>query len=250
MSSFLAALQLLTIIPVRRSISAKKTAYAPAFFPVVGILIGAILCGLSWVLRLLLPGGLVNALIIAALVLITGALHLDGLSDTCDGLGGNRTQMERLRIMDDSHAGSFGVVGIVLVLLIEYVSLVNLPRELSYFTLIVMTTTSRWAMTYAIFNYPYVKNAGMGKTFKESISQSQMIAASIVTLVVAIGLMHIAGLAVVLFSWLVVMVIAEFLKRKLGGLTGDCYGAVNEIAELSVLLIINLLLKQNWLGIY
>jgi len=111
--SFLAAFQFLTSIPLpgRR------------YFPVVGLIIGLILAGLNWLLSLILPSAVVNALLIVVLVIITGALHLDGFVDTCDGIAGHKAVEDRWRVMHDSRAGAFGIVGVVLLLLVKYVSL-------------------------------------------------------------------------------------------------------------------------------
>ena len=102
---FLAALQFLTILPVKRNFTSEQIGRAAVWFPVVGLIIGAILFGLHYVLKLLLPSGVVNGLLLAALVLLSGGLHLDGLADTIDGLAGHRTPERRLEIMRDSHIG-------------------------------------------------------------------------------------------------------------------------------------------------
>lgn len=116
---FLAALRFLTIIPLpwRREVSPEEMGRATTYFPVVGLIIGLILAGLNWLLGLLLPSSVVNALLIVSLVVLSGALHLDGFVDTCDGIAGHKTIEERWWVMHDSRAGAFGIVGVVLLLL-------------------------------------------------------------------------------------------------------------------------------------
>ena len=126
---FLAALQFLTSIPLprKRETTPEELGRSATYFPLVGLIIGLILAGLSWLLHLILPPTLVNALIVAALVIVTGALHLDGFADTCDGIAGHKEVEDRWRVMRDSRAGAFGIVGIVLLLLGKYVSLNSIP---------------------------------------------------------------------------------------------------------------------------
>lgn len=116
--SFIAALRFLTIIRLGwlRESTADELKRSAGYFPLVGLLIGLMLAGLNWLLGFVLPQAVVNVLLIVASVLITGALHLDGFLDTCDGLGGHGTPEERWRIMDDSRAGGFGVIGIATLL--------------------------------------------------------------------------------------------------------------------------------------
>ena len=117
----LAAIQFLTILPVKRNFTSEQTGRSTAFFPVVGIIIGLILFGLHWLLHLFLPNALVNILLLTSLVVLTGGLHLDGLADTMDGMAGHRTAERRLEIMHDSRIGGIGAVGLGLSLIIEYV---------------------------------------------------------------------------------------------------------------------------------
>jgi adenosylcobinamide-GDP ribazoletransferase len=240
--SFLAAFQFLTSIPVRRwrEVSPEELGRSTAYFPVVGLIIGLILAGLNWLLSLILPPAVVNALLIVVLVLITGALHLDGFVDTCDGIAGHKSVEDRWRVMHDSRAGAFGIVGVVLLLLVKYVSLNSVPPVFMTATLLFMPVVSRWAMVYAIFVYPYARPSGLGIAFKQSTRWPQFTAATVITLVVAVALFplfSLMGLLVMFGVWIVTVVFSLYLKRKFSGLTGDTYGAVNEVAEVMVLVL-------------
>ncbi len=166
---FLAALRFLTIIPLPRlsEASGKDVGRSLVYFPIVGIIIGLILAGLAWVLTLVLPMAVVAILLIIALVLIIGGLHLDGLADTFDGLAGHTVE-ERWQIMRDSHIGSFGVVAIVCLLLLEYGSLISIPRAWLFWSLILMPTAGRWAIVYAITVYPYARPSGSGRYLRRT----------------------------------------------------------------------------------
>ena len=245
---FLAALQFLTTIPLPwlREVSPEDLARSTVYFPVVGLIIGLILAGLNWLLGLFLPPDWVNVLLIIFLVVITGALHLDGLVDTCDGIAGHRTPEERWQVMHDSRAGSFGIIGVCCLLLLKYISLNNVPQSVMLTSLVLMPVLSRWAMVYAIFAYPYAKPSGLGKVFKDATNWPKLVMATLITLALAIALtaaMEVtlaawAGLIIMLAIWVIVMLMATYLKRKFSGLTGDTYGAINEVAEVCVLILI------------
>ena len=243
--SFFAALKFLTIIPLpwRREFSLDESGRSTGYFPVVGIIIGLILVALHWLLGLLLPPPVVNVLLIVCLVMITGALHLDGFIDTCDGIGGRGTAEARRQVMRDSRTGSFGVVGACLLLLVKYVSLNSVPDTLLRTTMVLMPVVSRWAMVYAIFAYPYARPSGIGRMFKEETNWWRLVIATIITLVVAAVLAWPAGLAVVLGIWVTVIAMAAYLRQKFSGLTGDAYGAVNEVAEVCVLILVCMLAR-------
>ncbi len=243
----LAALQFLTILPIKRDFTSEQIGRATAYFPVVGIIIGLILFGLHYVLNLLLPPSLVNILLLAGLVVLSGGLHLDGLADTIDGMAGHRAPERRLEIMHDSRIGGVGAVGLVLFLIIEYVSLNNIPEKWMPYTLLLAPTVSRWAMVNSIFTYPYARATGLGKAFKQVISWKELLLATLVTLLLAVVLFRVAGLVIMASAWLTITLAALYFKRQLHGLTGDTYGAINEIALTAVLLAINALTFKHWL---
>ncbi len=240
--SFLTAIQFLTSIPIplKRKLTPAQLGGATAYFPVVGLIIGLVLAGLNWLLLLILPTAVVNALLIAALVILTGAMHLDGLADTCDGIAGHKTTEERWKVMRDSRTGAFGVVGIVLVLLVKYISLNSIPPVFMTAMLVFMPVVSRWAMVYAIYAYRYARPAGLGTAYKQATRWPQFTAATIITLAVAFALFPLFSLAglILIFSILVVATaLAFYFKHKFAGLTGDTYGAIDEVAEVITLLL-------------
>jgi adenosylcobinamide-GDP ribazoletransferase len=239
----------LTIIPLpgRHEASPEELGRSIVFFPLVGVIIGLILAGLNWLLGLALPSALVNALLVVSLVAVSGALHLDGLVDTCDGLASGKTVEERWRVMDDSRAGAFGIIGVCCLLLVKYVALNNVPAHSLMPTLVLMPSLSRWVMVYALFAYPYAKPSGLSKVFKQGASWLRFTIATVVTLVIAVILAQLAGFVIMLAIWVIVLAVATYLKGKFGGLTGDTYGAINEVAEVCVLIMVCLLAHLHWL---
>ena len=255
--SFLTALRFLTIIPLptQREESPEEVGRSIVYFPVVGLIIGLILAGLNWLLNLFLPSAITNGLLIVSLVIISGALHLDGFVDTCDGIAGHKTVEDRWQVMHDSRAGAFGIIGVALLLLVKYISLNSVPETLMMATLILMPVVSRWAMVYAVFAHPYARAEGLGKAFKQGASWRRFTIATVITLALATGLawladityFYLAGLAIMLVIWVIIVIMAAYFKRKFSGLTGDTYGAINEVAEVAVLILVCLLAYNHWL---
>jgi adenosylcobinamide-GDP ribazoletransferase len=243
----LAALQFLTILPIKRNFTLEQIQKAAVFFPIVGLIIGGILVGLNYVISLVLPAPVVNVLLVASLALITGGLHLDGLADTLDGVGGQHTVEERLEIMKDSRIGGFGAIGIAVVLLVQYVTLNNIPAELKMYVLILIPTLSRWAMVNAIFVYPYARPSGMGKVLKKGLLGVHFALDTVLALMIAVILFRLGGLVIMAAAWLTADMTSLYLKSKLKGLTGDTYGTINEMVTLAVLIVINILAFKHWL---
>ncbi len=246
---FLTALGFLTIIPLpwRREVNLEEVGHSTGYFPVIGLIIGLILAGLNWLFSLFLPSAVVNGLLIVSIAVISGALHLDGFVDTCDGIAGHKTVEDRWRVMHDSRAGAFGIVGVVLLLLVKYVSLNSVPENLLMVTLVLMPVVSRWAMVYTVFAYPYARPAGLGKIFKQEASWQRFAAATLIALAVAAILAGLAGLVIMISVWGIVVGMATYLKHKFSGLTGDTYGAINEVTEVCVLILVCLLAQNQWL---
>jgi adenosylcobinamide-GDP ribazoletransferase len=243
----LAALQFLTMLPVKHSFTTEQMGRSTAYFPLVGLIIGLILAGFNYVLNLLLPAAVVNILLIVLMALLSGGLHLDGLTDTMDGVAGHRTPEQRLEIMRDSRIGGFGALGLALFLIAEYVTLNSIPQDWIPYSLVLSAVLSRWAMVTAIYVYPYARPVGLGKAFKNAVNWQQFVLATLVTVVIAGVLFKIAGLVMMAAVWVVLSLAATYLKRQLGGLTGDTYGAINELAALSVLLVVSMLASKQWL---
>ena len=148
--------------------------------------------------------------------------------------------------MRDSHIGSFGVAAIACLLLLEYASLINIPRAWLFYSLILMPTAGRWAMVYVITAFPYARPSGLGTVFKENAGRWSLIIASIIVLAVAGGLLRWAGLVIMVVVWGITAGLAVFFKRRFAGLTGDNYGAINEIVEVTVLMMVVLLSHMHW----
>src|SRR5262245_5324392 len=163
--------------------------------------------------------------------LLTGGLHLDGLSDCLDGLVG-RDAEDRLRIMHDSRIGAFGVIGLILFLLLEVAAVSELSGPERWQILVATPAVARALPPLAGWIFPAAGSAGQGAMFRSGLRPVGVLAALGLGLVIAVGLLGLAGLAALGLAVLVTLVLGWFYTRQVGGITGDVMGAIIEIAEL------------------
>jgi adenosylcobinamide-GDP ribazoletransferase len=236
--SLFVALQFLTHLPTPAGLPVAGPALGRAlgWFPVVGLLLGALLVAADRLLGVLLPRGLVDVLLLVLLALLTVGLHLDGFMDTCDGLFSLRSPAERLAIFRDSRVGSFGVVGAATLLLLQWTALGALPAGSRATMLLVTLAIARWAMVYAIVAFPYGRAEGLGRVFKEQAGGKALLAATLVAGLVAALLLGAAGLAALALAAVAAWGFARYCLGRLPGLTGDTYGALDELVETLVLI--------------
>ena len=252
---FWTAWQFLTVFPAPggRGLSESGIGCSIGYFPLVGLILGMVLLGLDQVLGLFLPPLLVSALLVVSLILLTGALHLDGLMDTCDGFALRSSAAERLRVMADSRVGGFGVVGACCLILLKVISLITMPVGLRAVALLLMPTLSRWSAAYAITAFPSAKKEGLGQMFKKGASWLKMGMATVIAAALAAAFLSYAGVAMVAVVWVTSFLLARTLSLRLGGLTGDTYGAIIELSEVVSLILIIIIGKlggTSWLGLY
>jgi adenosylcobinamide-GDP ribazoletransferase len=237
LTEMLVAVQFLTISPaiLKRSFTPRELGRATGFFPLVGLLIGLALSAANLLLAHFFPAGVRAALVLALWILVSGGLHLDGFLDACDGLLGGFTPESRMEIMRDERVGAFALAGGILLLLVKYSTLLALPVLSPGLWLAPML--ARWGMTAAIYFYPYARPQGLGKDMKEHTSHWQILLASLLTLAAAGLSGGLRGPLACLLAGGVVWAGARFTLRRIPGLTGDIYGALNELVEAAVLLI-------------
>ena len=240
---FFTALKFLTIFPLPNRLDKATEDFGTSlpYFPPVGLVLGAILFGLHYGLSFILPPAVISILLIIALTIMTGAHHLDGLMDSFDGMVIGKSRERRLEIMADSHIGAFGIIAAILLLLLKYVALVSLPEVMMMPSLLLMPTLSRWIMVSALFTFPYARSSGMGLSFKQGANWQRFAIATAIALIVSVLLLSWWGAVLMAALWLIIFGIASYFNSRLGGLTGDVYGALNELSEVLVLLLILIL---------
>ncbi len=235
---FWTAWRFLTILPApgTRGTGTEGIGSSLPFFPVVGLILGGALLGLDRLFDLFLPPFLTSALILVAMVILSGALHLDGFMDTCDGFAVRKSPEERLRIMSDSRVGGFGVAGACCLILLKFAALFSLPDELRAAALLTAPSLSRWTASCAILAFPSAKKTGLGQMYKEKASPWTAVIGTIIALAIAAGLWSYLGVAIVGGIGIIALLIGMALSNRLGGLTGDTYGAIIEISETCLLI--------------
>jgi adenosylcobinamide-GDP ribazoletransferase len=255
MLSLLAAWRFLTIIPVpfhredwNKPLSQEQFTKSLVYYPLIGLIIGLILCAAYWLFSAIMPEIMIPGFILGLAIYLTGGLHLDGLIDTFDGLaGGHRSAERRKQIMKEPGVGAVGVVAFGVIILLKYAALAGIGESSIYQALIIMPVFSRWAMVVAVIGYPYAREQGMGKLLQQGGGSGILMLATLITL--GIGLIVGGWQSLIILAAVVgvVIVIARTMQRKIGGLTGDSYGTINEISEVAVLTLFAILLFINWI---
>ena len=237
MNSFLLALQMLTRIYIKYVPYEEKTASRSVlYFPIIGLVLGAVLIGLAFLFHYVFPAPAVAAVVVVGMVVLTGGLHMDGFMDTLDGVLSGRPRERKLEIMKDSRVGAFGVLGLACLLLLKYGLVISLPAPQFYSILLFMPILSRWAMAYATVSFPYARKEGFGKSHAAA-GKFELGIATILTIVLAILICGPAGVVCMALVGFLAWFLCKKLVKQLGGLTGDTYGAVNETMEVAVLLL-------------
>ena len=235
MTGLLVAIQFLTRVPlpVRIDLATGAMGSSMRWFPLVGAAIGGVVAAADLVLAPLVGLEVRSVLLVVLLAAITGGLHLDGLMDSCDGLLAFTTPERRLEIMADSRVGSFAIVGLATSLLLKYAAIQAIPLALRPPAFVAMGALSRWAMVYATVLWPAARIEGLGHAYKQRAGRAELLWATVLAIVAVVPL-HIVGLAALAITLLIASVLARYAVAKIGGLTGDVYGAISEAVEIGV----------------
>jgi adenosylcobinamide-GDP ribazoletransferase len=204
------------------------------WLPVVGLLLGGLLALTDFGLRQLsAPSLLASAVLTVLLIALSGALHLDGLIDTCDAVFSHASPERRLEIMRDPRAGAFGVVGLVSVVVLKIAALDGLPESLRPQLLWLAPGLGRWAIVLVAAAFPYGRIQGLGAPLKVAATPRAVVLGTLAPLITGV-LLGPVGLISGAIAALVALGMGRWLMRLLPGLTGDCYGAICELVETSV----------------
>jgi adenosylcobinamide-GDP ribazoletransferase len=231
------AFQFLTRLPISKTGYVEDgLARSVKFFPLVGLVIGS---GAALIEKLLSPhlGRPVCALaVLVYLVLITGCLHEDGLADVADSMGG-WTFEQRLAILRDSHLGAFGAAALALSLIARAVLLAELPLEHFTAYLVSAHVLCRWSTLPLSYYLPPARfTEGQGARVAGLTSSTSLVLGSIFTIATVIVSLHKAAIAPLLSAVIFALLSSLFYMRKFGGITGDCFGATNQLTEIAVYL--------------
>jgi len=218
--------------------SADEFARSATVFPLVGLAIGLVLVLFDWLLHRVLSSALLSALLVTMLVLASRGFHMDGLADTFDGLGAGGDRERILAVMDDSHIGAFGVVAIVLVVLIK-IEAIDSIGDSRWRALLLAPILSRWAMVLFAYRSKPAKE-GLGSTMIANMDSIHFFGATCIALVLAAVIQRTIGVALIAWVALFTLTWKAYFHHRLGGVTGDTFGAVAELNETSVLVLLAL----------
>ena len=235
---FLLALQFLTRLPVPRGLATSEAelGQAAAFFPLVGVIVGASAAAVFLLVQRVVPFSVAVFVTLAFAAFITSGFHEDGLADTFDGLGGGWTKDRALEIMRDSRIGAYGSLALIFLVLGKYTTLTALEPRQIWRWLILAHTASRWTVLPLCLWLPYARAEGQGKLVARQVGSLAFVIGSL-TLVLVLLLFppRVAFIAVAIVA-AVTLFSGLYFKRRLNGITGDCLGAVNQITELAIYL--------------
>ncbi|GAB3471118.1 adenosylcobinamide-GDP ribazoletransferase [Massilia terrae] len=239
---FFIALQFFTRLPIPAWVGfeAAWLQHASRYFPLVGCVVGVLAAATYFAASLVLPAPVAAVLSSAASIYLTGAFHEDGFADTCDGLGGGTSRERVLEIMKDSRVGAYGAIGIVCMLAAKLSALAMLPPRVAIAALLLAHPLSRLAATALIWKLDYVRGEGKAKPLAQHMTGGEFgIAAATCLLPAAVVLASgwvpaAAVLAAALAAMLAALWLGRKLVRRIGGYTGDCLGAVQQLAEVAI----------------
>jgi cobalamin 5'-phosphate synthase/cobalamin synthase len=233
---FTLAFNMLTIIPFFKVHHFFKgiNGYSAMFYPLVGFIIGLILWGMHSLLHNHIPAMHLSVIIFSLWMLITGALHLDGFSDSVDGLFVSKERA--LEVMKDSHVGGMGMSFTVIFLLLKLSSVMHFE---TFYLLPIILMFSRLNATIAIYYYDYI-SSGVGQLIKEELTLKHLLFALFYSLVLAYFFSFLSAFIVAI---LLLLITARFFTSRLDGLNGDVYGFIIEVTEL---ILLNYIIISNF----
>lgn len=214
------------------NVAPNELARSFAFYPVVGGILGTCCFLVAWGLSPLFPPLLLAALITASLVVFTRALHLDGLADLLDGIGGGHTPEARLEIMKDSHIGTFGALALMLAVAFKLAAIHQIIVNSSWAALFLVPAFSRFGMVLLAHGSPYARpSGGLAKHFLEAMASRDLAIAGILLMLFSLLFSLKLSLIFIVATISSVTAMKRISTKSLGGITGDVLGATNEIIE-------------------
>ncbi len=240
LTSFHFALTFLTTLPIpfRKTLTPREVAASLSWFPLVGFLLGVIISLVFSLLSHLFPRPVNSAVVVAILVLLTGGFHLDGLADTADGFLSARSRPgEILSIMKDSSIGTMGALGLMLIILLKYATISQLPDQQVLYCLLLMPVYGRFAIVLLAFLSTYARSeGGLGEAITQQVSSKEMTVAAILTIIGTLLLTGLKGFLILAIIVIYTWGIKVYSTRRINGITGDLLGFCCETCEALALL--------------
>jgi adenosylcobinamide-GDP ribazoletransferase len=244
----LIAIEFLTPLRFRRVQTYDDRTFAESlgWYPLAGLLIGAVLALLDRGLSELLPPGPTSALLVATLALLSGGLHLDGVADTADGMAVQGDQARRLAVMSEGTTGPAGVMALVLILLTQWAALASIPPDARLAALLLAPVVARWTVVPVGLAFRPARLTGLGHAIHRGQWPLAAPLATALALAVALATFGLPGLCLVALAALAALLLAGSAARILEGVTGDVYGAAIEVAQVAVWLGVIAAVSRGW----
>lgn len=247
--SLIAALTMYTRLPMWRLVQLDQDDYSSSiqWWPMVGFITGGTMALVVYALEGLLPQVVIVVLALICRLLLTGSFHEDGLGDFLDGFGGGRSRERVLEIMKDSHVGSYAVVGYVIYYLLLVSILSYIPYHILPRLMIIADVCGRICSLQQVHFLPYARTQTTSKT--GVVYQGKISICTLATLV-AIGWLMVVSNLIVLSIFLIVPIGLSlwYVRRRIGGYTGDTLGAIYLLSELSIYLLVLAMLYQGYIS--
>jgi len=246
MKKLIYALRFMTVIPIpwKEGEDMGEVARSISFFPIVGVIIGLSNFALYYFSVKFFSPVFTSVAVVIWWIFITGGLHLDGLADTADGVWGGISRERRLEIMKDSRTGVFGVLTLISFIFLKTAGLYelfSLQNASIPHILISLPVFGRWISVFSIYFFKTARQEGLGYFFKENIGLKELVIPLILTVGIIFCLTGVPGIITLCVVTSLSVIASLFFKSRLGGLTGDVYGALCETAEMVSLLILLIL---------
>jgi adenosylcobinamide-GDP ribazoletransferase len=238
LNNFLLMLQFLTRIPVNISLECDRDNFKKGAFyiPIVGLIVGGIQWGVYLIFNRFLPPYITAAFIIAVSTMVTGALHVDGLGDTCDGFYAFKGKDRIIEIMKDSRIGTFACIAIVLDILLKVMCISFVVEKDMSLIIIAYPVLARTTIVLLSYIGKSAKSSGSGNLFIGNMSTIRVTLASITALILCTLLIGARDAAILsLVSVVLTVLVNKYSNSKIDGITGDILGANNELAEIFIL---------------
>lgn len=233
--SLRSAVAFLTVIPVAAREGEPGARLGRAYFPAVGALVGLVAGAVLVVVAAITTPMLGAVVAVAVMAVLTGGLHLDGVADSADGLFGRGDRAQRLETMRDPRVGSYGAVALIVVLLGDVAALSALPPPKGVVALVIGGALSRWAMLGVVAFVPYVRTSGLGVAAAGGANRAFDLVLGSALAALACLLDWRRALVAVLLVGLTALIVSSVARRRIGGATGDIYGATTELCQLAAM---------------
>lgn len=245
--NLLAALIFFTRLPFwhLQEVPAECFKHVVPYWPFAGWLTGGIMAGVLWLAAQVLPFPVAVLLALSSRLLVTGALHEDGLADFLDGFGGGTSRERILAIMKDSHIGSYGVIGLIIYFLLLWTLLASLPLTVACVVLLTGDTWSKFTSSQLINFLPYARKEeeSKAKVVYNCMTAGEFLFGFVCGILPLVLLLPMRFRIAAIGPLIVLFLLILLMKRKLHGYTGDCCGATFLLSELSFYLGVVILLS-------